>query len=365
MSARPSGTASTGETPVASLHVVRRYGPVGGMERYVWELTRALAAAGHPVTVLCERLHAPAPAGIRVHELGEIAPRPRWLSLLRFSRRVAHWLQHHPQPSALIHSHERLGVHQVTTFHGPPFATVFERPWWRRISLRVGMQLWLERRELLGASVRAVVPNSPLIGQQLLHYYPQVRERLTDPVPPGVAAGAARPAKAVPVDGGVIGFVGKEWKRKGLEQAVAVVAELRRRRPLAELWVVGPAPEEIAGLFAGWSGGYRLLGWSSDASVYAQMDLLLHPARAEPYGMVIAEAMAAVVPVVISDRCGIAPDVLPEAGSVLSLDAPLGDWVAACERQLARTAPPPRFVRGWPQVAQEQLAIYRRLPQAR
>ena len=346
---------------MASLHVVRRYGPVGGMERYVWELTRALAAAGHPVTVLCERTYAPKPAGITVHELGEIAPRPRWLSLLRFSRRVARWLQRHPQPGVPIHSHERLGVHQVTTFHGPPFATVFERPWWRRISLRVGMQLWLERRELLGASVRAVVPNSHLIRQQLLHYYPQVRARLTDPVPPGVAAGPARPAKAVPVDGGVIGFVGKEWKRKGLEQAIAVVAELRRRRPRAELWVVGPAPEEVQGLFTGWSGGYRLLGWSSDASVYAQMDLLLHPARAEPYGMVIAEAMAAAVPVVISDRCGIAPDVSAHAGSVLSVEAPLAAWVAACERQLGRSEAPPRFQRNWQQVAREQLAIYRGL----
>jgi UDP-glucose:(heptosyl)LPS alpha-1,3-glucosyltransferase len=365
MSARSPGSASTVEAPVASLHVVRRYGPVGGMERYVWELTAALARAGHPVTVLCERLHAPAPAGIEVHELGEIAPRPRWLSLLRFSRRVARWLREHPRPGVLIHSHERLGVHHVTTFHGPPFATVFERPWWRRLSLRVAMQLWLERRELLGAGVRAVVPNSHLIGRQLLHYYPAVRERLTEPVPPGVADVPVRPLRTVPADGGVIGFVGREWKRKGLEKAAAAVAELRRRRPRAELWVVGPDPAEVAPLFAGWSGGYRLLGWSSDPSVYAQMDLLLHPARAEPYGMVIAEAMAAAVPVVISDRCGIVPDVSPEAGSVLPLDAPVDQWAATCERQLSREVPPLPFERGWQRVAEEQLTIYRRLPSGR
>ena len=355
-----SGAPSAGEAPLASLHAVRRYGPVGGMERYVWELTQALAAAGHPVTVLCERLHAPAPAGIAVHELGEVAPRPRWLALLRFSHRVERWLRNHPQ-AAVIHSHERLGVHHVTTFHGPPFATVFERPWWKRLSLRVRMQLWLERRELLGASVRAVVPNSPLIAQQLLRYYPQVRERLADPLPPGVAAGPPRPARVVSPDGGVIGFVGKEFKRKGLEQAAAIVAELRRRRPQAELRVVGPDPAEVEPLFAGWRGGYRLLGWSSDPAVYAQMDLLLHPARAEPYGMVVAEAMAAAVPVVISDRCGIAPEVSPQAGSVLPLDAPVEAWVAACESQLGRDGPPPPFARSWAQVAREQAAVYRRL----
>jgi UDP-glucose:(heptosyl)LPS alpha-1,3-glucosyltransferase len=349
------------ETPVSSLHVVRRYGPVGGMERYVWELTRALAAAGHPVTVVCERNYVPGQPRVVVHELGEVAPRPRWLALLRFSRRVERWLQSHPQPGVLIHSHERLGVHQVTTFHGPPFATVFERPWWRRLSLRVWMQLRLERRELLGATVRAVVPNSHLIGRQLRHYYPKVAPLLTIPVPPGVAAGPARLPRAVPADGGVIGFVGKEWKRKGLDRAVAIVAELRRRRPRAELWVVGPTPEEVARLFAGWSDGYRLLGWSSDVSVYAQIDLLLHPARAEPYGMVIAEAMAAAVPAVISDCCGIAADVSPAAGSVLPFDAPVDEWAAACETQLSREAPPLPFKRGWQRVAEEQLMIYRNL----
>ncbi len=354
--------------PVPSLHAVRRYGPVGGMERYVWELTRALADAGHPVTVLCERSHAPAPAGVAVHELGEVAPRPRWLALLRFSRRVARWLRDRPQLGVIVHSHERLGVHHVTTFHGPPFAPVRERPWWRRASLRVAMHLYLERRELCAPSVRAVVPNSPLIAQVLLRHYPQIARRLTAPVPPGVAPGPQRPARAVPADGGVIGFVGREWRRKGLEQAVAVVAELRRKRPHLELWVAGPPPDEVAPLFAAWRGGFRLLGWSADPGLYAQIDLLLHPAGAEPYGMVVAEAMAAAVPVVISDRCGIAAEVGAESGRVLPADALVSDWVAACESQLARTDPPPRFARDWAQVAREQVAIYRervgRLPGA-
>ncbi|MGE0557685.1 MAG: glycosyltransferase family 4 protein [Burkholderiales bacterium] len=348
--------------PQNTLHIVRRYGPVGGMERYVWELTGALAEAGHPVTVLCERNHGGSQPGVAVHELGEIAQRPRWISLLRFSRRVAQWLHDHPQPpDTLIHSHERVDVHHVTTFHGPPFATIFGRGWWRLVSLRVWMQLYLERRELCAAGVRAVVPNSPLIRRQLQHYYPQTTARLSDPVPPGVTPGPARVPRVAPPDGGVIGFVGREWQRKGLMQAVAIVAELRRRRPRLEFWVIGPEPDEVRGMFADWDGGYRLPGWASDFSVYARLDLLLHPARAEPYGMVIAEAMAAAVPVVVSDRCGIAPDVAAESGAVLALEAPQADWVAACERQLTRRAPPPRFERSWEQVAREYAALYRGL----
>lgn len=341
------------------LHVVRRYGPVGGMERYVWELTRELAALGHEVEVVCERCHAEKPQGIAVYELGEIAPRPRWLSLLRFGWRVGDWLKNNPRPGWVTHSNERLACHDVTTFHGPPFATVRDMPWWRLLSLRVAMQLYLERREL--ATARAIVSNSVFIKNQLAHYYPEYAQKLTEPVVPGVAAMERRDeGKAVPADGGVVGFVGKEWQRKGLPLAAEIVKRLRRECPKLELWVAGPQAEEVKHLFADWQGGYRLLGWREQAP-YAQFDALLHPARAEPYGMVISEAMAARVPVVVSDVCGAAANVGPEAGEVLPLDAAPEAWAAAVERQLRRSTPVPRFVRGWGEVAQEYETIYREI----
>ncbi len=347
------------DEPLRLLHVVRRYGPVGGMERYVWELTRELAALGHEVTVLCERCHAEEPRGIAVHELGEIMPRPRWLALLRFGRRVARWLEENPHPGWLIHSHERLSSHHLTTFHGPPFATVRDMPWWRKVSLRVAMQLYLERRELTVA--QRIVPNSPFIRERLAHYYPELAHKLTEPIVPGVTAGEVREVRSVPADGGVLGFVGKEWQRKGLPLAVEIAARLRCNRPDLQLWIAGPAPEEVRHLFAGWQGGYRLLGWSDQAH-YAGFDVLLHPAKAEPYGMVISEAMAARVPVVISDVCGAAAQVTPAAGAVLPLHAPLEAWAGAIEEQLQRSTAPPQFVRGWNEVAREYEKAYRDHP---
>lgn len=338
------------------LHVVRRYGPVGGMERYVWELTRELAALGHQVEVVCERCHAEKPQGITVHELGEIAPRPRWLSLLRFGGRVARWQQQNPRPGFVVQSNERLAAHDVTTFHGPPFATVREKPIWKRLSLRVAMQFYLERREL--AAARYIVPNSIVIREQLAHYYPEFAHKLTAPVVPGVAMIAPRPWRRAQESGGVIGFVGKEWLRKGLPQAIEIAAQLRRERPNLELWVVGPEPREVEPLFSGWGGGYRLLGWRSDMGYLAQLDVLIHPARAEPYGMVISEAMAAQVPVVVSDRCGAAAQVGTGAGAVLPLGAPIQEWVHAVRGELRRDAAPPRYARGWREVAHEYERIY-------
>lgn len=337
------------------IHVVRRYGPVGGMERYVWEVTQELRNLGHEVLVLCEVCMAEIPEGVTVVELGVCAPRPRWLALLRFGKRVADWLVKHPQPGSLIHSNERLSCHDVTTFHGPPFATIFERPWWRWLSIRVAMQLFLERRELTVAS--RIVPNSQFIKQQLADYYPAMRDKLTEPVVPGVVSPSVRAARIVPQDGGVIGFVGKEWQRKGLPFASEIVKRLRISRPNLKFRVIGPAVENVQSLFDD-PVNDQLLGWSNVAH-YAEFDVLLHPAKAEPYGMVISEAMAACVPVVISDMCGAAPQVGAEAGAVLSLNAGTDAWVNEVDKQLKRSTAVPQFVRSWREVAQEYEIIYR------
>jgi UDP-glucose:(heptosyl)LPS alpha-1,3-glucosyltransferase len=342
-----------------TIHIVRRYGPVGGMERYVWETTREMLRSGHEVQVLCEVCVGEVMPGIAVHELGRMRYRPRWLYYWRFGRRVQAWLKAHPQPGWLIQSNERVGVHDVTTFHGPPFASVRDKPWWKKLSIRVAMQLWMERRELRVA--KAIVPNSQIIAQQLAHYYPEYVHKLTSPIVPGVVPGVMRTPHAVPSDGGVVGFVGREWQRKGLPLVVEIAAAIRKRRPGLELWVVGPEPREIQHLFRDWQGGYHLLGWRTDNAHFERLDVLLHPAKAEPYGMVISEAMAASVPVVVSDRCGAAAQVTADRGEVLSLQAPLPEWVAALERQLVRSEPVPGFARDWDTVAHEFVAVYERI----
>lgn len=335
--------------------VVRRFGPVGGMERYVWETVLALRDRGHCITVLCERCHAPLPIGVSVVEFGEVLARPRWLALLRFGRRVRAWLEQHPEKNRIVHSHERLDSHHLTTWHGQPFATIFERPWWRWLALRVRMQLYLEKREL--SVPKRVVPVSRFIERQLTHYYPWVAPKMTRPVLPAVNPGPQRPFRHVPVDGGVVGFVGKEWNRKGLPLAVEAMALLRRKRPRLEFRVIGADPAEVQHLFAEWIAGYSLTPWSGEVP-YAKLDLLLHPARAEPFGMVITEAMSTGLPVVVSDVCGASQEVSGEAGSVLSLNQSAQEWADAVDRLLERNTPVPSYARSWEQVAGEYESIY-------
>lgn len=341
------------------LHIVRDYGPVGGMERIVWELTRALARRGHEVEVLCEESHTQdLPVNGRCHRLGRILRKPRWLSHLIFSRRVTNWIRHASLNGAIIHSHERCSVHQVTTFHGPPFAPVRERPMWKRQSPRVAVNLWLERREVSNSSVRFVVPLSQLTGDLLRTYYPKAAAKVTEAIEPGVTPGPERPPRPVPVRGGVVGFVGYEWRRKGLDIAVQIAIRLSERRPDLQFWVAGPPPERIQHLFRSCHIKYRLLGNVKTSDLYPQLDLLLHPARQEPYGMVVVEAMAARLPVVISEDCGAKSEVTDLHGRVLSRERPLDEWAAACEAMLGSDVPAPGYARSWQQVAAEYEKLY-------
>ncbi len=344
------------------LQAVRRFGPVGGMERYVWELTRELASLGHSVHVVCEQvLHPGVAPGVEVHRLGRIQPRPRWLAYLNFSRRVAKWTKRNSQHDWIIHSYERCANHQVTTFLGPPFASVRESPFWKRMSLRVAMNLWLERREVTGDSVRAVVPCSEHIGERLRFFYPESVRLLTDAIIPGVTAGPTRPIRTVPRQGGRIGFVGYEWRRKGLDMAIQIVSHLQKVRPDLEFWVAGPDPDAIKGLFVSYRGRYRLLGNVDTSELYPRLDLLLHPARQEPFGMVVAEALAANVWVVISSECGVQSEVGDQHGRVLSRTQPLEEWSDACDRMLACEQRPAGYSRSWKQVAFEYEQLYQRI----
>jgi len=342
--------------PLRILHVVRRYGPVGGMERYVWELSHELHGMGQHITIICEQCLETPTAGIQVIALGTVWPKPRWLALLRFGARVQTWLKHHKAGFDLIHSHERTAVHHVTTFHAPPFANVLKKPFWKRWSVRVKMQLYLEKRELQTA--RCIIPNSTLIAQELAHYYPEVAEKIFSPIAPGVRTSVVRPFATVPKLGGTVAFVGKEWKRKGLPLAVEIVSELKKYRPHLQFIIVGPDKKDIASLVSRLQETGHMKGWNAQPQ-YDQFDVLLHPASHEPYGMVIAEAMAAGVAVVISDQCGAAAHVQTGAGSVLPLSAPLPLWVQALEQALTRNTPVPEFSRPWQQVAVEHLTLYR------
>jgi glycosyltransferase involved in cell wall biosynthesis len=95
--------------------------------------------------------------------------------------------------------------------------------------------------------------------------------------------------------------------------------------------------------------------WEELPSLYAVADLFVLPSTFEPWGAVVAEALACGLPVVVSDRVGCAPDlvrpgengwVVP-AGDVGALAAVLGEALADPARLAVMGAASARMARDW------------------
>jgi UDP-glucose:(heptosyl)LPS alpha-1,3-glucosyltransferase len=345
---------------IGSIHLVRRYGPVGGMELYVWELTHALAARGHPVRVICEQQDLPGPPdqlapGIDVHALGVSRVRkPRWLGLLDYDRRASAWLRKQDTNGWVIHSHERTRSHHATTFHGPSIHSRRKKVM-DTFSMRLRAWEWLERRELEGPGVAVIYPVSDQIGETLRSLYPGCRDRIAEPAYPGVHPRFSLQPRTP--GGKVIGFIGVEWERKGLDLLAVAVRQLRREDPEVRLSVAGCPPAAIRHLFNGWEDGVEMLGWIDPVAFYRRVNVLVLPARNEPYGMVVAEANATGLPVVVSDHCGISPLIDESRGVVVSL----GDDKAlreACRRLLQHPFVPPPLGLSWLALADRHALDY-------
>jgi UDP-glucose:(heptosyl)LPS alpha-1,3-glucosyltransferase len=336
------------------------------MESYVWHISHELAKKNCLVTVICEQSHkAPDHQNINIIELGQLRPKPRWLMYRRFAKKVDAVIQTLGAQNFVIHSHERSISHDITTFHSMPFASIKDKGWWKRISIRAWSYLRMEAQELgIDATTGQIkdlkiIPVSSVIATAIQKYYPQAQSNIQIPITPGVSQTPKRLSKQVPHDGGTIGFIGKEWARKGFEQFMRIAQQLHASRPNIKLLVLGPEEEQVKHLCANYSGEISFLGWQASAKYYQELDLLIHPASSEAYGMVITEAMASHVPVLVSNACGAASDVSSQHGSVLDLKNSLGDWVAQANHWLDHANDVTGFERSWPQVADEYLSQYK------
>jgi UDP-glucose:(heptosyl)LPS alpha-1,3-glucosyltransferase len=260
----------------------------------------------------------------------------------------------------IVHSHERSISHDLTTFHSMPFAGIKDKSIWRRLSVRVWAYLRMEARELGVPPNPAVsiVPVSAVIAKAISKHYPSVVNQIASPISPGVTAMPTRQQSIVSEDGGTIGFIGKEWGRKGFALFMQIAMQLQQQRPHLRLVVLGPERAEVADVCRDYPGTIEFFGWQPSASIFQELDLLIHPASSEAYGMVITEAMACQVPVLVSDACGAAVDVSANHGTVLSLHDSISQWARAADTLLRNTQSTTGYIRSWAQVAAEYETHY-------
>jgi len=345
---------------VKVVQVVKRFGLCGGMEEYAYRLTNELSTLGVKVQVVCEqKVHEPHDKNVQISELGKSLVKPRWLSHLLFTKKVRNWARLHAQRDTIIHSHERIDCHHLTTIH----STLYNFPTRRKLpSFRNYLNEYIERRELNCSSVQKIVPVSNLIAEQIDSKYAGVSHRLTPPISPGISPINAVKKRLEP-ESPVIGFMGKEWKRKGLPKAIEIWRELRKEYPFARLCLAGFPIDEPIGISVDELRFVDLLGHvRRKEEFYEKIDILLHPAKREAYGMVISEALSIGIPVLCSKETG-ASDLLNLEYTLNCQDA-IALWCDVLKGILAQ--PNDNFLKrskidSWQQVASKYYSNYKDL----
>lgn len=339
------------------VHIVKRLGRVGGMEAYVWHLVHGLAQSGIQVFVVCEEVCESPGDDIRVFKVEASPERPRWKSMMTFRGRVKQLIENEfSGQSIIIHSHERSICHQVTTFHGPPISRTVGLSWLSKFDRRYSAWRRMEEDELLNPGVQMVLPVSSMVRDELLNRYPEVAMRKLDLAWPGVrpSSGTLPKTQRTHLDNVKFVFVGKEWKRKGLDIALAVVQEFRKLHPSATLTIFGITREDlpVGARSLQW---VTVKGWSPQIP-WSSFDMLLLPSRKEPFGMVVSEARAHGLPVLMSTDVG-AVDLGFSSASVINVTAPTRRWSESAGQLILHSDSTPEVKWTWDDLVKKHISF--------
>ncbi len=367
----------------------------GGVPHYVASLARALVK-GHEVTVYSSRFESLDGTGVRHRKIRAIGSSGVIFDLSflivstlmiwghRLKRRGEFDIIHTHVGSPLFsdvftsHFYEHDGIARMKT---PPKDMSWDSLILRfrsRLMARIESALLARRNSgtwiVLSAAMKSgfirnhpapdksifVIPN----GVDSSRYSPDNVARYRDEV---------RDRLSLAPDSQVVLFLGGDWLRKGLAQAIEALSLLTGNK--ATLLVVGfgniPAYRNLAKrcriedrvIFTGPTGE----AWK----YYAASDVYLLPSLYEPFGLSILEAMASGLPVLVSRDCGAAELIddgvdgllIQEPRDVTELSAKLGallkdaDLSTRLGRQARRTA----LQYPWDRVAREMQEVYERI----
>ncbi|OYY75092.1 MAG: hypothetical protein B7Y40_01320 [Gammaproteobacteria bacterium 28-57-27] len=348
----------------------------GGAERYAVAIAEQLAAR-HELHVFAQAIEHD-DARMTYHRLSSMR-KPRWLNQLLFARETARLTR---TGFDIVHSHENGWAGQMQTVHvrpmrhnllppGSGFARRFVQ--WLKIgiSLRLMTYLRLEAARFKPCPGRAIGVVSSALRDEMAISYPASRA-CVHVISPGVVTpahlpsqGEARHALGLPQDGVMLLFVANDYRRKGLDTLLEALkllvgANSFAHEPIAHIDVrmnshLQPKPVHllVVGnpdqaqeyqahcLSLGLDERVHFLGRQADMQpVYAAANLLVHPTREDTFGMVVLEAMAQGLPVIVSRApfCGLSAELGADEALLLH-DPYLVDELVAALHGLLDDAP--------------------------
>jgi UDP-glucose:(heptosyl)LPS alpha-1,3-glucosyltransferase len=346
------------------LYIVRSFAPVGGMERYVFEVAREMVVRGHRVTALCRSVDVALAAEIGV-EVVKLHPAPAqrgWHDRYVFRDAVTEFFADpdNRRRFDITHSHDNTIEQDVSTEHGPCTAYGLRLKPWKYLDYSARKNLAIEKQKFHGPNLKALVSCAQRVQDIALSEYPHLGSKITKVITPAytylqpVAKDPARRPR-------VLGFMGRDWKRKGLSKALEIFRLLRQQDSRWTMLIAGCPAESLPGqIVRALPPGATLLGRADAQEFFGRIDVLVHPAKDEPFGMVLSEALTCGIPVVFSDQCGAADHLQSPGLCVLPVSATAADWAHACTHLAGRPFFP-LATRTWSDAAAEHEELYAQL----
>jgi len=303
------------------IFVRQTYTPFGGAERFLALAMEQLGREGVEMEILCRRWKGD--DGVRHTRIAPPYVGRLWRDA-GFHRAACNWLRRHE--GALVQSHERIpccdiyragdGLHREWLIQRGRSRSRLGRLI-ERTSPYHRYTLTAERRLFSSPRLRAVICNSTMVRDEIVHHY-AVRPEILHVIPngvdserfhPGLRATFRDPVRrkfGIPHNAVMLTIIGSGFQRKGVGPLIQALAQAPSG---AHLLVVGKSrhaaryrrlPQRL-----GLAGRVHFAGPQEDPRpFYAAADIYAHPALYDPAPNAVLEAMACGLPVIVSAKTG-------------------------------------------------------------
>ena len=301
--------------------VVPKYGLVGGAEHVVSELTERLAQRDkYEIHVFANKWQQISDR-IKFHKVPVITF-PKFLTTISFAyfarKKIA------KMEFDLIHAHDRIFDADIFTMHGIPHRTwIIDVRKKKRMSLFDRCTKWVEEKMVTSGRCQRFIAVSHLVREMFLREYPLDPQRVSV-IHPGIHIKKIdkidkerygrnmREQFGISTTAVIILFVSMNFDIKGLDAVMQSLAmlKLRNESEKFKLLVVGKGNEKYYRrishdlgikdevVFSG------VVGKETLEHIYLASDIYFMLSKFDTFGLVILEAMAASLPVVVSGTVG-------------------------------------------------------------
>ncbi len=365
--------------------VIPKYGLIGGAESMAFEVSERLAhMEGMEIHVLANKW-VKGNAPVTFHKIPVISF-PKFFHPISFAYLVHRWLAVHPQ--LLVHSHERVFAMDCFTCHGIPHQIWMKNVRQKRMKPFDRATAWVEGKGLNGNRKPLIMAVSSLVKDELLKQY-DIPESHIRVIHPGVTLKRysnpdqhqcrkeIRAVFNVSESEILILFVGMNFEIKRLGLVIQGMAEAVNRIGVGrnmKLMVIGKGDRRrYLKMAASMGVADRLIFTGPVTDVekyYLAADVFAMPSVFDTFGISVLEAMAAGLPVIITNSVG-AKDLVEDGkiGFVLSSSPSVSDMGDALARltdptlrlTLGENGKKIAYTRDWDRTAERVVSVYRRI----